>query len=196
MVAVLLWVTVPSVEAQTSPLTIQPSTGRVGIGTTTPGYPLDVTGTVNATTFRGDGSQLTGISAAGKIVLGHAGGIAPNNLTWYFAVFGGATQVGSVEQTVEWVAPLRGTVSTLYVYSATGTPQMLTITVRKNRNPTSLTCLINSTSDNCNNVGASFTVEAGERLTASVVGSAFNAELYGPRRFTFSMLLVPLPPLP
>ncbi len=54
----------PSLHAQSSPLTVQPSTGRVGVGNTNPGYPLDVTGTVNATSFRGDGSQLTNVTGA------------------------------------------------------------------------------------------------------------------------------------
>jgi len=37
-------------------------TGKVGIGTTSPSHPLDVNGAVGATTYYGDGSNLTGIS--------------------------------------------------------------------------------------------------------------------------------------
>jgi hypothetical protein len=54
---------IPKLGAQSgsSPLTIQPQTGRVGIRTSSPAYTLDVAGTVNATSLRGDASQLTNL---------------------------------------------------------------------------------------------------------------------------------------
>ena len=59
--AALLVALPSSLYAQSSPLTVQPSTGRVGVGTIAPSEKLDVDGNVKATRFIGDGSQLTNL---------------------------------------------------------------------------------------------------------------------------------------
>ncbi len=64
-IAALLAAFASNLHAQ-SPLTVQPSTGRVGVGNTNPTETVDVTGTVKATNFKGDGSLLTNLPQAGQ----------------------------------------------------------------------------------------------------------------------------------
>jgi hypothetical protein len=55
-----------SAVAQTSPLTVQPSTSRVGIGTTTPSEKLDVAGSVRASGYKAaDGTAGSSTSTGG-----------------------------------------------------------------------------------------------------------------------------------
>lgn len=90
---------VPEVVAQSqSPLTVQPSTGRVGIGTTGPGYTLDVNGTVNASAFRGDASQLTNVAGRTQWTT--------NGTSIYYS--GGSTGIGTSSPTNPLVVDASG----------------------------------------------------------------------------------------
>ena len=51
-------------------LTVNNTTDRVGVGSTTPTESLTVVGVVSATSFFGDGTNLTGVSVPTQLTIG------------------------------------------------------------------------------------------------------------------------------
>ena len=72
----------------TDRLTVDNS-GNVGIGTTSPGYKLEVVGAVSASTYYGDGSNLTGIGSGSVAAAGSDGQLQYNNS----GLFGGTSRL-------------------------------------------------------------------------------------------------------
>jgi hypothetical protein len=68
---------------------LNPYGANVGIGTTSPGYKLEVVGAVSASTYYGDGSNLTNIGSGSVSAAGSDGQLQYNNS----GLFGGASRL-------------------------------------------------------------------------------------------------------
>lgn len=80
---------------------------NLGVGTSTPAYRLDVNGTANATSFRGNGSNLTALDAdhitTGVLPVPH-GGTGNSNLTASKLLVGQGAQPVLAEPLLDWDA--------------------------------------------------------------------------------------------
>jgi hypothetical protein len=70
-------------------LKVNTNNGNVGIGTTNPSYKLEVVGAVSASTYYGDGSNLTNIGSGSVAAAGSDGQLQYNNS----GLFGGASRL-------------------------------------------------------------------------------------------------------
>jgi hypothetical protein len=82
----LFWTTAAGTPAERMTIT---SGGNVGIGTSSPGYKLEVVGAVSASTYYGDGSNLTNIGSGSISAAGSDGQLQYNNS----GLFGGASRL-------------------------------------------------------------------------------------------------------
>jgi hypothetical protein len=82
-------INIGGLSATASPLVKILNNGNVGIGTTSPGYKLEVVGAVSASTYYGDGSNLTNIGSGSISAAGSDGQLQYNNS----GLFGGASRL-------------------------------------------------------------------------------------------------------
>ncbi len=94
----ITWPAAPAGESEGgkigSILTADTTNNRIGINQATPTEALDVTGTVNATAFTGDGSGLTGISAGGNSAV-YKLSYTPSTAEALGTCASGGTQIGA-----------------------------------------------------------------------------------------------------
>ncbi|MDD1532711.1 hypothetical protein C7U89_01460 [Bradyrhizobium sp. WBOS4] len=96
------------------------SNGNVGVGTATPTAPLEVSGTISATRFVGDGSLLTGIvGASGGDNIASGTTKVTANTTGYISFTTGGTTTGYMDSSGRFILPgvsTTGTVSATNAY--------------------------------------------------------------------------------
>tara|TARA_R100001463_G_scaffold91796_1_gene146503 strand:- start:717 stop:1151 length:435 start_codon:yes stop_codon:yes gene_type:complete len=80
--------------ADSTILSVDAATDRVGIGSTQPTEKLEVVGVVSATSFFGDGSGLTGVASTDNIITGTAATFTGSVNISGAANFSGITTVG------------------------------------------------------------------------------------------------------
>ncbi|MES2803879.1 MAG: hypothetical protein V4654_15405, partial [Bdellovibrionota bacterium] len=161
----------------TSGSTISYNTGNVGIGTTSPGSPMTVAGTVESTSggFKfPDGRTVA--SAPSTPLMGNAIGQAVGPGTAMFAALSGVVGLNSSEVLRSILIPKSGTIKNFYLVTNGSQPATgsLVATIRKNGVDTAVTLTVSASavagtySDTTN----SFEVSAGDLISVRIFNNA------------------------